>query len=92
MELVLPAQVNREVVLAFANQAKEAFQGGTEAVRLDASAAASVHPAMLQLILAMGRSAREAGRSFTLVAPSGELIDNFQSLGLFADLMTISME
>jgi hypothetical protein len=89
--MVLPAQASRESVFELANQAKDAFAVG-DGIRLDASAAEILPPAMLQLVLSMARTARESGTYFTLVAPSAQLVDDFQTYGLFAELMTISME
>lgn len=91
MDIVLPAQAGREMVFEIANQARDAFAAG-ESVRLDASAADSVQPAMVQLIVSMAGAARETGAGFTLVSPSAQLVDDFQTFGLFAELMTISME
>jgi anti-anti-sigma regulatory factor len=47
---------------------------------------------VIQLILSIARTARESGAGFTLVTPSAQLVDDFQTFGLFADMMTIAME
>ena len=49
-------------------------------------------PSLAQLMVAAGRSAGAAGLPFVLAGPRPELIDAFQELGLFGDLMTLSME
>lgn len=91
MDAALAAQPSREALFDLANLAKDTFSAG-EALRLDASAAEQVPPAVIQLILSIARTARESGAGFTLVTPSAQLVDDFQTFGLFADMMTIAME
>jgi anti-anti-sigma regulatory factor len=83
--------VGRSEVSALCGQLREALCGG-EGVRLDVSATASLSPALAQLIVAAGRAAQGAGVPFVLVSPRAELVDGFQELGLFGELMTLSME
>jgi hypothetical protein len=63
-----------------------------EPIRLDVGATLELSPALAQLVVTAGRSAASSDVSFTLVSPTPQLVDAFQSYGLFADLMTISME
>jgi hypothetical protein len=91
VELVVGEQPGRGEVVALYGGLKDALASG-EGVRLDVSATASPPPALAQLLVAAGREAAAAGRPFVLVSPRPEFVDAFQGLGLFGDLMTLSME
>ena len=91
VELVVVEQPGRGDVVALHGGLKEALAAG-EGVRLDVSATGSLPPALAQLLVAAGRSAAATGQPFVLVSPRPELVDAFQGLGLFGDLMTLSME
>jgi anti-anti-sigma regulatory factor len=91
VELVVAEQPGRGDVVSLHGGLKEALALGA-GVRLDVSATASLPPALAQLLVAAGRSAAATGQPFVLVSPRPELVDAFQGLGLFGDLMTLSME
>ncbi len=91
MDLSLSPDPGRDEVFDLCGKLREAVSSG-EAIRLDAGATLTLSPALAQLIVAAGRSANAADVGFTLVSPTPQLVDAFQTFGLFADLMTISME
>ena len=91
VELNVGSSVGRSEVAALCGQLKEALSAG-EGVRLDVSETASLSPALAQLIVAAGRAAQGAGLAFVLSSPRPDLVDGFQELGLFGELMTLSME
>lgn len=70
---------------------RDAVSAG-EPIRLDAGATLELSPALAQLVVAAARSAAASDVSMTLVSPTPQMVDAFQTYGLFADLMTISME
>ena len=91
MDLSLSADPGRDAVFELCGKMRDAVSAG-EAIRLDAGATMALSPALAQLVVATGRSASAVDVSFTLVSPTPQLVDAFQTYGLFADLMTISME
>jgi hypothetical protein len=92
LDLSLSPDPGRDEVFDLCGKMREAVLSG-DAIRLDAGATQTLSPALAQLIVAAGRSANAAADSgFTLVSPTPQLVDAFQTFGLFADLMTISME
>jgi hypothetical protein len=91
VDLAIGGSASRDEIFDLCNKVKDAFGAG-EPVRLNASEADGLTPILAQVILSAGKAAREGGPTFTLVSPSGAMIDSFQGFGLFADLMTIPME
>jgi hypothetical protein len=91
LDLSLSPDPGRDEVFDLCGKLRDAVSAG-EAIRLDAGATVELSPALAQLIVASGRSANAADVGFSLVSPTPQLVDSFQTFGLFADLMTISME
>jgi hypothetical protein len=91
LDLTLSSDPGRDEVLDLCGKLRDALASG-EPVRLDVSATVELSPALAQLVVAAGRSASGSDIPFTLVSPTPQLVDGFQTYGLFADLMTISME
>ena len=91
VELVVGEQPGRGDVAALYGGLKDALASG-DGVRLDVSATVSLPPALAQPLGAAGRSASASGLPFVRVSPRAELGDAVQGLGLFGDLMTLSME
>lgn len=91
MDLTLSPDPSRDDVFELGSKLRDAVTTG-EPIRLDAGATLELSPALAQLVVAAGRSAAAANIPFTLVSPTPQMVDAFQSYGLFADLMTISME
>lgn len=91
MDLTLLPEPSRDDIFELAGKLRDAVSVA-EPIRLDAGAMLELSPALAQLVVAAGRSAAAASIPFTLVSPTPQMVDAFQSYGLFADLMTISME
>ena len=91
MDLSLSPDPGRDEVFELCGKLREAVNAG-EPIRLDTGATLELSPALAQLVIAAGRSAAASEVPFTLVSPTPQLVDAFQTFGLFADLMTISME
>ncbi len=91
VDIVVGEEPGRGDVEFICDRLKEALAAG-EAIRLDVGATRSLPPPLAQLVVVAGRSAQAAGLSFVLVSPRPELVDGFQALGLFGELMALSME
>jgi hypothetical protein len=91
LDLSLSSDPSRDEVFELSGKLRDAVNAG-EPIRLDAGATLELSPALAQLVVAAARSAAAADVSMTLVSPTPQMVDAFQTYGLFADLMTISME
>lgn len=90
MDISVSPEPGRDEIFDLFGRAKDALHAG-EPIRLLTGDVQNVSPALAQLVIAVARAAGPSG-SFTLVSPSGALVDSFQAYGLFSDFMTISME
>jgi hypothetical protein len=91
LDLSLSSDPSRDEVFELCGKLRDAVNAG-EPIRLDAGATLELSPALAQLVVAAARSAAASDVSMTLVSPTPQMVDAFQTYGLFADLMTISME
>jgi hypothetical protein len=91
LDLALNPDPTRDEIFEVYGKMKDAF-AANDNVRLNVAEVNRLSPALAQLVIAAGRAAPDRDGSFMLVSPTAGLVDGFQSLGLFADFMTIGME
>lgn len=91
MDLALSADPTRDEIFEVYGKMKDAF-AANDNVRLNVAEVHRLSPALAQLVIAAGRAGADREGSFVLVSPTAGLVDGFQSLGLFADFMTVGME
>ncbi|SOD90210.1 STAS domain-containing protein [Caenispirillum bisanense] len=85
--VTLPGTLDNGVAAPLKEAFLEALAAGKPVLAVEAGAVERLSTACIQVLIAAGRAAAEAGREFVVMRPGEPLIAAFDDLGLFSVMM-----